>query len=96
MTWNAFIYIMASPSGTLYTDVTNNLERRVFEHKTKRNKGFTYKYGCTRLVYYEEIGDIVEAIRREKQIKGLLRKKKEALIRSINPTWLDLAQNLFN
>jgi putative endonuclease len=86
-----FTYIMASKSGTLYTGVTNNIERRVFEHKTGLNEGFTKKYGCKKLVYFEEFESIVDAIRREKQIKGWARRKKEALIRSMNSTWFDLA-----
>jgi putative endonuclease len=87
----AFVYIMASKSGTLYTGVTNDIERRVFEHKIGLNEGFTKKYGCKKLIYYEQFDLIVDAIRREKQIKGWVRKKKEALIRSMNPTWFDLA-----
>lgn len=88
---SAFVYIMASKSGTIYTGVTNDLESRVFEHKIGLNPGFTKKYGCKKLVYYEELDSIVEAIRREKVIKGWVRRKKEALIRSMNPTWFDLA-----
>lgn len=89
---NAYIYIMASESGTLYVGVTNSIERRVFEHKEGLNEGFTKKYKCHKLVYFEEIGDIGEAILREKQIKGLSRKKKESLIKSMNPLWTDLTE----
>lgn len=64
------VYIMASKSGTIYVGVTNNIERRVYEHKTGFNEGFTKKYACKKLVYYEEFGDIGEAILREKEIKG--------------------------
>jgi len=88
-----FVYIMTNKSGTLYTGVTNNLERRVFEHKNSLIKGFTKKYKIDTLVYYEETNDIQEAIGREKQIKGWLRAKKIALIESINPTWQDLSED---
>ncbi|MBU1896013.1 GIY-YIG nuclease family protein [Patescibacteria group bacterium] len=87
-----YIYIMASPSGTLYTGVTNNLFRRVWEHKMKLMDGFTKKYNCTRLVYYEEFKNINEAIRREKQIKNWGRKKKEFLIKTKNQHWSDLLE----
>jgi putative endonuclease len=88
----AYVYIMASASGTLYIGVTNDLERRVCEHKTGLNEGFTKKYQCHKLVYSQEIGDISEAIALEKKIKGCSRWKKECLIRSQNPTWADLAR----
>ncbi len=91
-----YVYILTNKSGTLYTGVTNNLERRVYEHKNKFIDGFTKKYGLTRLVYFEEASDINSAISREKQIKGWLRKKKIELIRSLNPRWLDLAQEWFS
>ncbi len=90
-----YVYILTNKSGTLYTGVTNNLERRVYEHKNKFIDGFTKKYDLTRLVYFEEASDINSAISREKQIKGWLRKKKIELIRSLNPRWLDLAQEWF-
>jgi putative endonuclease len=85
-----FIYIMTNKSGTLYTGVTNNLERRSFEHKNHVIKSFTKKYKITKLVYFEETNDISAAISREKQIKGWMRKKKIALIESMNPGWKDL------
>jgi putative endonuclease len=85
------VYIMASRTRTLYTGVTNNLLRRVIEHKQKRVPGFTRTYNVTRLVYSEQYRDIGLAIAREKQIKGLLRKKKIALIESRNPEWKDLS-----
>jgi len=85
---------MASKSGTLYAGMTNSLDRRVFEHKQHLIPGFTAKYHCTRLVYFEEFSDPSDAIAREKQIKGWLRSKKIALIESVNPHWHDLAQNL--
>jgi putative endonuclease len=87
-----FVYIMTNKSGTLYTGVTNNLERRIYEHKHHLVKGFTNKYNIDKLVYFEETNDINAAISREKQIKGWLRKKKIALIESINPGWKDLSQ----
>ncbi len=82
---------MASYSGTLYIGVTNNLQRRVYEHKQGAADSFTKKYACTKLVYFEQFSDIEEAIRREKQIKGWKRIRKEELINSINPHWEDLA-----
>jgi len=88
-----FVYIMTNKSGTLYTGVTNNLERRVLEHKNSLIDGFTKKYKINSLVYYEETNDILAAIGREKQIKGWLRAKKIALIESINPTWQDLSED---
>ena len=86
-----FVYIMTNRSKTLYTGVTNNLERRVQQHKLKQIPGFTAKYNITHLVYYEETGDILAAIAREKTIKGWLRAKKIALIESVNPRWQDLS-----
>ncbi len=87
-----FIYIMTNKSGTLYTGVTNNLERRIYEHQHHLVKGFTNKYKIEKLVYFEETNDINAAISREKQIKGWLRKKKIALIESMNPGWKDLSE----
>ena len=86
-----YVYIMTNRSRTLYTGVTNNLERRVYEHKQKLVPGFTSKYNITQLVYYETCADVREAIAREKQIKGWLRAKKIALVESINPEWKDLS-----
>ena len=90
-----YVYIMANRSRTLYTGVTNNLERRVYEHKHKLVEGFTKKYNITRLVYYEQTSDIKAAIAREKQIKGWLRSKKVGLIESLNPNWSDLSVEWF-
>ncbi|MFZ5448888.1 MAG: GIY-YIG nuclease family protein [Thermodesulfobacteriota bacterium] len=87
-----FVYIMTNKSGTLYTGVTNNLERRIYEHKYHLVNGFTKKYKIEKLVYFEETNDINAAISREKQIKGWLRKKKIALIESMNPEWKDLSK----
>ncbi|KTD30012.1 MULTISPECIES: GIY-YIG nuclease family protein [Legionella] len=79
----------------LYTGITNNLIRRVYEHKHKLQQGFTQKYNVDRLVYYEIYSGIEEAITREKQIKGWARHKKEALINTINPLWVDLYESLW-
>jgi putative endonuclease len=91
-----FVYIMSSLSGTLYTGVTSNIENRVYQHKQKLANGFTKRYDINRLVYYEEIPNISIAIEREKEIKGWRRSKKIDLIKSINPTWEDLAEDWFD
>ena len=83
---------MTNRSRTLYTGVTSNLYRRVYEHKNKLIAGFTKKYKITKLVYYEVTNEVASAIAREKQIKGWLRKKKIALIESMNPEWKDLSE----
>ena len=88
------VYIMASESGVLYAGVSNNLERRAVQHRQKLVPGFTARYNVHKLVYYELYGDIREAIAREKQIKGWLRKRKIALIESVNPAWKDLVLEL--
>ena len=77
---------------TIYIGVTDNLERRVFEHKSGINPGFTRKYHCQNLVYYEEFSDIEQAIGREKQLKGWTRSKKDALISTMNPDRIELAE----
>ncbi len=82
---------MSSPSRTLYTGVTNDLERRVNEHKSGAVSGFTRRYKIDQLVYFQETNDVGAAIAAEKQIKGLLRPKKIALIEQENPTWRDLS-----
>ena len=87
-----YIYIMANRSKTLYIGVTNNLERRVYEHKHQLVTGFTSKYQIDRLVYFEDTSDVYAAIAREKYLKGWLRSKKVALIESINPEWRDLSE----
>lgn len=92
---NYYVYIMANRSRTLYTGVTNNLVRRVAEHKEKKVPGFTKKYGLTRLVYFERTPDVKAAIAQEKRIKGWLRAKKIALIESANPKWNDLSAGWF-
>jgi len=91
---NYYVYIMIDyRQGTLYVGVTNDLARRVQEHKLKVADGFTKKYGLTRLVYFEHTGQIMSAIEREKQIKGWLRRKKIELIESTNPSWRDLSKD---
>lgn len=89
------VYIVTNRSGTLYTGVTNDLTNRVFQHKTGM-KGFTARYKLTRLVYFETFAYVNEAIYREKQIKGWLRKKKVELITSMNPKWEDFAADWFS
>ena len=90
----SYTYILFNrPNGTLYTGVTNNLLRRMQEHKAEI-KGFTAKYKVTHLGYYEEHTSIVNAIEREKKIKGGSRQKKIALIKSMNPGWKDLYEQL--
>jgi putative endonuclease len=82
---------LSSWSRVLYIGVTNDLERRVYQHKYKLVPGFTSKYNVIRLVHYEETNDVREAIAREKQIKDWTRRKKAALIEASNPAWLDLS-----
>ena len=91
-----YVYIMTNRSGTLYTGVTNDLKRRVYEHKHKLVKGFASKYNITRLVWYDEFDDVEQAIEGEKRIKGWRRSKKIALIESLNPEWNDLAEGWFS
>lgn len=87
-----YVYLMTNKyHNVLYTGVTNNLERRLWEHKNKTISGFTEKYNVDKLVYFEETTDVTSAIAREKQIKGWLRIKKNALIETINPNWQDLS-----
>jgi putative endonuclease len=87
-----FTYVMASRSRTLYTGMTSNLVQRVLEHKQKRHEGFSAKYSCNRLVWFERFSDVIESIQREKELKGWTRAKKIALIQSTNPTWEDLSE----
>ena len=87
----SYIYIVFNKrNGTLYTGVTSNLKKRIYEHKNKVYDSFTSKYDVNKLGYYEEYNDIKQAIEREKQIKAGNRKKKMSLIESINPSWEDL------
>jgi putative endonuclease len=90
-----YVYIMANKGRMLYVGVTNDLERRVQEHKRREVPGYTRRYGITSLVYYEETNSIQAAIAREKHIKGWLRAKKVALIAAANPQWRDLSAEWF-
>jgi putative endonuclease len=90
-----WVYILSSVSGVLYIGVTNNLERRLWEHRQKKVSGFSAKYNTTRLVRCEEFRYINDAIAREKELKGWRREKKVALINSENPRWRDLAAGWF-
>jgi putative endonuclease len=87
---------MASKAATLYTGVTNDLVRRVHEHKHGETPGFTSRYRVTRLVYFEQFDRATDAIDRESQIKGWVRKKKLDLVRSMNPKWNDLSVGWFD
>lgn len=91
-----YTYIMASPIRAMYTGVTNDLERRVWQHKTGEYVGFSKDKGCCALVLIEEHSDIRDAIAREKEIKGWNRSKKIALIEQENPEWHDLAKTWYS
>ena len=93
---NYYDYIMTNNSKTLYIGVTNDLIRRVYEHKNKLIDGFTKKYNITKLVYYEVFNTIDEAIRREKQLKNWHRKWKINLIESMNKDWTDLSADFLD
>jgi len=90
-----YVYIMTNRSATLYTGVTGDLQRRVWEHKTHSVEGFTDRYNVTQLVYYEVTRNVKAALAREKQIKGWLRARKVALIESTNPGWQDLSDGWY-
>jgi len=90
-----YVYILGSLSGTLYIGFTGRLESRVIEHKEKLIEGFTSNYGVDRLLYYEFWHDPLRGIAREKQLKGWSRRKKIALIESMNPQWKDLARTWY-
>ena len=89
-----YVYIMTNHSKTLYTGITSDIIKRVYEHKQKLLEGFTKKYNITKLVYFENTTDVMVAISREKQIKGWLRRKKIVLIESVNPSWKDLSEDI--
>ena len=91
-----YVYIMTNGKRTLYVGVTNNLVRRVYEHKYKLVEGFTEKYNLIYLAYYDETTDVMSAIEREKQIKGWRRSKKIELVESVNPKWKDLAMDWYD
>jgi putative endonuclease len=90
-----YVYIMASKSRVLYTGITNDIRRRTGEHKDDLIEGFTSDYKVHRLVYFETFKYVGNAIAREKRIKGWLRKRKIALVESVNPTWQDLGEEWF-
>ena len=89
-----FVYIMASKSGVLYVGFTNDIYRRVLEHKSGKIHGFTQKYKCKKLVYFESDNDVYAMLEREKQIKKWRREKKINLINKDNPQWKDLYAEL--
>jgi putative endonuclease len=91
-----FTYIMASRSHTLYIGVSGDLHKRVFQHKWKEHDGFTARYNCDRLVWFERYQEVREAIAREKELKGWRRSKKIALIESANPAWVDLSRDWYD
>ena len=92
-----YIYLMTNQNNTvLYTGVTNDLQRRIYEHKNGITKGFTSVYNVNKLVYFEQFHDINEAIKREKQIKGWTRAKKNTLVNIENAEWRDLSAEWFN
>lgn len=93
---NYYVYIITNfTNSTLYIGVTNNLERRLYEHKNKLVDGFSKRYNLNKLVYFEETTSIETAIEREKQLKSWKRDKKETLIKNINPTWKDLSEEWY-
>ena len=93
MDYEFWVYIVASSSGTLYIGITNDLARRIREHKSGEFEGFASKYHCNRLVYYEKFDNVLKAISREKQLKGWRREKKITMIEGTNPRWEDLAEH---
>ena len=91
-----YVYILTNRTDkVMYIGVTNNLQRRLYEHKKELIEGFTQKYHVHKLVYYEAYGSVKDAILREKRLKGLLRAKKNKLVESLNPEWADLSEKLF-
>jgi putative endonuclease len=92
-TYHFFVYILASDSGTLYIGVTNDLRKRVWEHKNNLYEGFTAQHGVHRLLYWEGFIDIRNAIAREKQLKGWTRERKISLFEKKNPVWSDLSKD---
>jgi len=91
-----YVYMLTNTYNTvLYIGVTNNLERRLYEHKNKLVDGFTKKYNLHKLVYFDTTIDVRSAIQREKQLKGWTRAKKNALIENTNPNWADLSEDWY-
>ena len=94
---SGYVYMLTNAYNNLiYTGVTSNLINRISQHKEKYYRGFSAKYNCNKLVYFEQFNSIGVAIRREKQIKNYSRKKKNQLVNSVNPTWADLYQSIFD
>ena len=91
-----YVYILGSYSGILYIGVTGNLHRRVWQHKEEITEGFTKRYDVTRLLHFERFHEVLNAIAREKQLKGWTRAKKIALIEAKNPTWEDLSREWYS
>ena len=92
---NSYIYFLSNHyNNVLYVGVTNDIVRRIAEHKAKINKGFTYKYNCDKLVYYEIYTLMTDAIAREKQLKNWKREWKNKLINDFNPEWKDLSEGI--
>lgn len=91
-----FVYILGSPTGTLYIGMTNDLERRVQQHRQKINSSFTQKYNVDRLLYFEETNDVQAVLAREKQLKSWRRNKKISLIEMKNPKWVDLSEDWYD
>jgi putative endonuclease len=89
-----YVYILASPTRTLYTGFTSDLQKRLWQHRSKSILGFSSRYQVTRLVYYEVVAEALAGIAREKQIKGWSREKKIELIKGMNPEWEDLSKKL--
>ena len=91
---NYYVYILTNKSDhVMYIGVTNNLERRVYEHKQELIEGFTKRYHVNKLVYFETTTDVRSAIEHEKQLKGWLRSRKNALVERMNPEWRDLSED---
>ncbi|MEO1023792.1 MAG: GIY-YIG nuclease family protein [Bacteroidota bacterium] len=91
-----YVYMLSNASKMIYIGMTNNLTRRIYEHRNKLLKGYTQKYNLHDLVYYEETDDVGRAIEREKQLKGWKRNRKVKLIEAVNPGWKDLAERWFS
>ena len=91
-----YVYIMTNKyNSVVYTGMTNNLEKRIYQHKNKIIDGFTKRYNVNKLVYFEDTKDVKEALEREKQLKKWSRQKKNDLINSMNPTWADLSSEWY-
>jgi putative endonuclease len=88
-----YTYIVASRAHILYIGVTSNIEQRIWQHKNKAHEGFTARYNCNRLVWFETFSNAISAITREKELKGWLRLRKVELIEETNPTWSDLSES---